>query len=100
MTPVEIHPAARAELDASIAFYESRLDGLGLRFLAAVEETAGRIASSPEGGSPMDNGFRRRLVPGFPFSIIYGVTEDQVFALAIAHQHRRPGYWHRRATRR
>lgn len=58
MIPVEIHPAARAELDASIAFDESRLDGLGLRFLAAVEETTGRIASSPERGSPMDSGFR------------------------------------------
>jgi plasmid stabilization system protein ParE len=98
--PVEFHPAARAELDASTAFYESRLDGLGLRFLAAVEETTGRIASSPEGGSPMESGLRRRLVPGFPFSVIYRVADDAVLVLAIAHQHRRPGYWHRRAPRR
>lgn len=100
MISVDLHPAARAELDASTAFYESRLDGLGLRFLAAVEETTERIASSPEGGSPMESGLRRRLVPGFPFSVIYRVANDAVLVLAIAHQHRRPGYWHRRAARR
>jgi len=97
---VEIHPAARAELDASTEFYESRLEGLGMRFLAAVEETTGRIASLPGGGSPMKRGLRRRLVPGFPFSVIYRVADDAVLVLAIAHQHRRPGYWQRRAARR
>lgn len=100
MIPVGLHPAARAELDASTAFYESRLDGLGLRFLAAVAETTERIASSPEGGSSMESGLRRRLVPGFPFSVIYRVADDAALVLAIAHQHRRPGYWNRRAPRR
>jgi len=48
---IEFHPLARAELDASVDFYESRLEGLGIRFLAAVEETTERIAASPGAGS-------------------------------------------------
>jgi hypothetical protein len=34
------HPEARAEMREAVEFYEARLDGLGLRFLSAVERTA------------------------------------------------------------
>jgi hypothetical protein len=44
----DISPEARAEADGSVDFYEARLDGLGLRFLATVEETTERISVSPE----------------------------------------------------
>ena len=32
-----LHPEAREEMGESFYFYEVRLDGLGLRFLSAVE---------------------------------------------------------------
>jgi hypothetical protein len=47
---VVFHPEARAEIDGSVDFYDARLDGLGLRFLAAVEETTERISISPDAG--------------------------------------------------
>jgi hypothetical protein len=97
---IEFHPSAQAELDASAGFYESRLEGLGIRFLTAVEETTERIVTWPDAGSPLGGGFRKRLVPGFPFSIVYRSTEERVFVVAIAHQHRRPGYWRGRTSRR
>src|SRR5436853_193293 len=96
---IEFHPSAQAELDATVGFYESRLEGLGIRFLAAVEETTERIVASPDAASPLGEGFRKRLVPGFPFRIVYRRLEQRVFIVAIAHQHRRPGYWHRRLSR-
>jgi hypothetical protein len=46
------HPEARAEMRESIEFYEARLDGLGLRFLSAVEQTAERISIHPEEAPP------------------------------------------------
>lgn len=95
MDPV-FHPSARAELDASVDFYESRLEGLGGRFLAAVEEAIGRIAQSPDAGSALQRGFRKQLVSGFPFTVVYRVSQSQLFIVAVAHQHRRPGYWRRR----
>ncbi len=97
---IVFHPSARAELDASVDFYEARLKGLGRRFLAAVEEATESIARSPHAGSSLEGGFRRRLVPGFPFSIVYRTSEEQVFLVAVAHQHRRPDYWRRRRGRR
>lgn len=100
MKAVTFHPSARAELDASADFYEARLSGLGLRFSVAVEETAGRIAKSPAAGTPLPGGFRKRLVAGFPFSVIYRTWADEIFLVAVAHQHRRPGYWRRRSVAR
>jgi len=97
---VAFHPSARAELDASVDFYDARLNGLGFRFLVAVEETTRRIAASPDGGSPLAGGFRKRLVPGFPFSIIYRTWNEEVYLVAVAHQHRRPDYWRRRSGHR
>jgi toxin ParE2 len=94
------HPEARVEVSESVEFYEARLEGLGLRFLAAVEDAAERIASSSEAGTPLTGGFRKRIVSGFPYSVIYRVWEDHVYLVAVAHQHRRPGYWRERAAHR
>jgi hypothetical protein len=53
------HPEARAEMSQSVAFYEARLEGLGLRFLAAVEQTTERIVAHPEAGAPLGGEFRK-----------------------------------------
>lgn len=94
------HPEARAEMRESIEFYEARLDGLGLRFLSAVEQTTGWISTHPEAGAPLSGEFRKRIVPGFPYTIIYRAWEDYIYLVAVAHQHRRPGYWRDRSSRR
>ena len=93
------HPEAFAEVRQSIDFYETRLEGLGLWFLAAVEATAERISANPEAGAPLAGGFRQRIVSGFPYSIIYRIWEDYIFLVAVAHHHRRPGYWQQRSDR-
>ena len=77
-----------------------RLHGLGLRFLSAVEQTAERILDHPEAGAPLSGEFRKRVVSGFPYNIIYRVWEDYIYFVAVAHQHRRPGYWRERTGRR
>jgi hypothetical protein len=47
------------------------MEGLGSNFLTAVEETTHRIEQFPEAG-PIDRAnIRKRLVPGFPFTILY-----------------------------
>jgi hypothetical protein len=94
------HPSARAELDESAVFYESRLRGLGARFGASVEEAVQRINDRPAAGTPLGGECRKQIVAGFPFSVIYRVWQDHVFVVAIAHQHRRPGYWQRRRDHR
>ena len=94
------HPSARAELDESAVFYESRFRGLGIRFAVAVEGTVQRIVDRPQAGAPLGEHYRRRIVPGFPFTVIYRTWDDHVFVVAVAHQHRRPEYWRQRKDHR
>jgi hypothetical protein len=35
----------------------------------------------------------RRLVPGFPFGILYRIDAHEIVVLAVMHLRRRPGYW-------
>ena len=93
---VIFHPEASEEKLESAKFYEARSEGLGSDFLAAVEETTRRIEQFPEAG-PVDRAtIRKRIVPGFPFTVLYEVHSDRIFIAAVMHQHRRPGYWRER----
>lgn len=98
MKEVRFHPQAKAEIQESVTFYEARLEGLG--FLVAVEQTSERISAYPEAGPLLHQEFRKRIVPGFPYNVIYRVWEDCIYLIAITHQHRRPRYWLRRRDRR
>lgn len=100
MNKAVFHPFAQVELDESSLFYESRLRGLGPRFADAVEDTVRRIVDTPDLGAPLGEAYRKRIVPGFPFTVIYRAWDDHIFIVAIAHQHRRPGYWKRRRDHR
>ncbi len=59
-----------------------------------------RISIHPEAGAPLASEFRKRIVPGFPYNIIYRVWENYIYLVAVAHHHRHPGYWRDRADRR
>ena len=82
MKEVRFHPQARAEMQESVRFYEARFEGLGSRFLGAVEQTAERISAHPEAGTPLKTGFRKRIVSGFPYNVIYCVWEDYIYLIA------------------
>jgi len=84
---VEFHPEAEAELVSAARYYEEHAENLGVDLLAAV----------PESGHPFGLRLRRVLVPGFPYGLIYRAEADRILIVAVAHLHRRPGYWRRRS---
>ncbi len=91
------HPEAHEEMIEQARYYEAKSEGLGSDFLSAVEEATQRIGQFPRAG-PIDRAnIRKRLVSGFPFTILYEVQPDRVFIASVMHQHRRPGYWRKRA---
>jgi plasmid stabilization system protein ParE len=97
---IEFHPEAYSEMLESARFYEQRAEGLGLDFLAAVEETTVRIQQYPDAGPIEGARVRKRIVFGFPFTILYQRREDAILIAAVMHQHRRPGYWKDRLSSR
>jgi plasmid stabilization system protein ParE len=94
---VAFHPEADAEFLAAARYYEDQAENLGLDFIAAVQRTYQRLAAFPESGHPFGSRLRRALVPGFPYGLIYRVESERLFIVAVAHLHRRPGYWRARS---
>ena len=87
---------AEAELLEAIAYYATIRTDLGVRFEEAVSVAVRDAVAHPAHGAPRSRNTRRRLVKGFPFSVIYRTNETEVVVVAVAHQRRRPEYWAQR----
>jgi plasmid stabilization system protein ParE len=96
VTSVEFHPEAEAEFISAARYYEDQTENLGLDFISSVQQTYQRILEYPESGRPFGRRLRRVLVPKFPYGLLYHVEPQRILIVAVAHLHRRPGYWRSR----
>ena len=97
MSRIHFVAPARQEFLAEVAFYNEEQPGLGFRFTSAVEEAATRAAAFPLAGSPSFANTRRVVLKGFPFSLYYRPSGEDIVIFALAHHARWPGYWSERA---
>jgi hypothetical protein len=93
ITSVSIHEVADIELKEAARYYESKVDGLGFAFLDEVERVVNLIRDNPESAPHIYKFVRRKILRGFPYSIMYSIVDDSIRILAIANQKRRPFYW-------
>ena len=94
---IVVHPVATAELNKAAAFYSEQANKqLGLALITEFEKAALLLSENPELGVSWVSGTRRFILRRFPFNIVYYLLPDHLFVIAIAHQRRRPEYWHRR----
>ena len=70
-----------------------KVEGLGKRFRRAAEAVFLKAGETPEHGKTGVGGTRRMLVKGFPFSVVYLESENEVMVYAVAHLSRSPDYW-------
>jgi plasmid stabilization system protein ParE len=96
---IEILGLAQQELEDAMLFYELEQRGLGRRFKREVRHAIDRIKMYPKAW-PMERGeVRKCFVHKFPYNVLYSVHHQTITILAIAHQHRKPGYWIDRISR-
>jgi plasmid stabilization system protein ParE len=93
MKPVIFHADAEEELRRAAESYESRSEGLGIRFLDDVEQGLAAIAESPLRWPVLSGQIRRYILRPFPYGLLYRELPHQVLVLAVMHLHREPGYW-------
>lgn len=101
MKRLRVDSAAEDELQAAVAWYDSRRAGLGARLLSAVDRTLQLIRRHPGLGEPVprvrpEQGVRRVPLRRFPYFVIYRERDDEIQIVAFAHTSRRPGYWRHR----
>lgn len=85
--------AAQAELDEAFSWYEEQAVGLGYEFLDELDQTLRLIATFPESHPLVDIKLRRCLVNRFPYGVFYGLIDNTITVVAIAHLKRKPSYW-------
>jgi plasmid stabilization system protein ParE len=94
--PFALLPEARDDLDEAFDWYERRQTGLGDRFAEAVRKTIDFIAAFPRIGTVKYRDVRQRLVPRFPYVIVYREVGGMIQIVSVFHTSRDPRTWQAR----
>jgi toxin ParE1/3/4 len=99
-----IHPEAEQEADAAMEWYGEQIPALGLEFARLYHSTIDWIVDSPRLYPLADDGpdgvecRNTGHLGRFPYRIVYALVGDEILFVAVAHHHRKPGYWRDRLT--
>jgi plasmid stabilization system protein ParE len=93
------HPEAASEYEEAAAWYGERNLEVAVRFHDAVQAAVARIAEAPERWPRLDDTHRKLTLRRFPYLIVYRDFEGRLWIVAVAHGHRRPGYWRDRSLK-
>jgi plasmid stabilization system protein ParE len=94
--PVELDPQAEQEAHAAFLWYLERSERAAVAFEREIERAIERIGEAPTTYPIVDGELRRCLLDRFPYALLYAIGLTAVQVIAVAHLHRRPGYWTRR----
>ncbi len=90
---LETHPSALAELKSALSWYLERNETAAVKFAAEVDRAIELLIAAPHRWPAGEHGSRKFVLRRFPFAIVYREQQTVIQVLAIAHGHRRPGYW-------
>lgn len=90
---LRFHATAVNEMIEAANYYDLQQPGLGRRFDDAIEAGLQAILEAPERWPRHIRDFRRYRLKRFPYGVCYRIDGDAVTVFAVAHLHRRPGYW-------
>jgi plasmid stabilization system protein ParE len=84
---------ANQEVNDAVRWYEEQAEGLSRDFLDELDRVVRLVRSYPLMATQIEPEIRRFLFTRFPYSLIYGIDEETIVIIAVAHQHREPRYW-------
>jgi plasmid stabilization system protein ParE len=72
----------------AVDWYNSQGEGLGERFVEAVEQAAAKIESNPYQYQKITGEFRRVALQVFPYNLVYRIIESEIIVLTCVHNRR------------
>jgi plasmid stabilization system protein ParE len=84
---------ALEDAEQAARWYAERSPAAAIAFSDEVDRAVGEIERSPLAWPPYDHGTRRFLLTRFPYSVVYRADSNGIVIVAVAHAHRRPGFW-------
>src|SRR5436305_1116082 len=96
MLEIGFHPEVYAEINNAFLWYQTKREGLGLDFLAALEQVFARLQRQPRISRVVYQDVRRVMPKRFPYAVFYRPFVDRVEIVAVRHGSRDPTNWHSR----
>ena len=90
---VEFLEEASAEYEEALDWYLTRSEASASKFASELAQAIDIIAEAPQRWPAGPHGTRKFLLHRFPFAVVYRELPSAIQILAVAHGHRRPGYW-------
>ena len=84
---------AQQEVDEAVVWFNKQVDGRGVNFLDELDRVVRLIKSYPFASTKLERDIRKCLFARFPYSLIYGIEEQTIVVIAVAHSRRAPRYW-------
>ena len=95
---IEYLDEALEEAEAAARWYADRSATAAIGFSEEIDAAESAILRLPDAWPRFDHGTRRYLLRRYPFSVVYRADPNRILVVAIAHGHRRPGYWRSRLS--
>ena len=95
--PVVLRDVAQVEFDEAFDYYEVQRAGLGVDFVARVQQTFNRISMNPLLYAVELGDIRKAGVTRFPYCVFFRVDTVRVEVVAVFHNSRDPAIWQGRA---
>ena len=92
-TELEYLEEALEEAEAAARWYAERSASAAAGFSEEIDTAESAIVDFQTAWPQFDHGTRRYLLRRYPFSVIYRIESTRILIVAVAHGHRRPGYW-------
>jgi len=90
---------AQQEVDDAYFWFEKGTEGKGLEFLDELDRIIRLIQDFPLAAFEIEPQIRRHPLNRFPYAVIYGIDDQTIVIIAVAHTHREPRYWIERALK-
>ena len=83
------------DLADAFTYYEEQVEGLGEKFLGAVDSTFDAVERYPEMFAKVHGEVRRAIMSEFPYAVFYRLEPRRVVVFRVLHTARDPKAWPR-----
>ena len=90
---VQFLTLAQQEVDEAVAWFEDHVEDKGIDFLDELDRVVRLVRAYPLAWPEIEPEIPRCLFARFPYSLFYGVDDELIVVIAVAHFRREPRYW-------
>jgi plasmid stabilization system protein ParE len=93
---LRFHSAVAGDVAAAIIWYRNNRPGLDADFQREFDALLAAIERNPLQYQLVELGLRRAMLHGFPYAVMYTISEEEILIVGCRHARRNPAEWRRR----